>query len=62
VILITARDTAPELAWKSTNYIAFVVFWNRRVMMQSPQILQADHQLYFKLPEQLLRYYKKMLQ
>jgi hypothetical protein len=31
-------------------------------MMQSPQILQADQRLYFKLPEQLLRHHKKTLQ
>ncbi|KAJ7195718.1 hypothetical protein B0H12DRAFT_1169101 [Mycena haematopus] len=58
----SARDMSPELAWKTTNYVAFALFWNRQVMMQSPQILEADRRLYFKLPEQLLRHHKKTLQ
>ncbi|KAJ7356836.1 hypothetical protein DFH08DRAFT_1048015 [Mycena albidolilacea] len=58
----STRDAAPKLAYKTTNYIAFAVFWNRQVMMQSPQIFEADRRLYFKLPEQLLRHHKKTLQ
>ncbi|KAJ7333477.1 hypothetical protein DFH08DRAFT_966299 [Mycena albidolilacea] len=58
----STRDTAPELAYKTTDYIAFAVFWNHQVMRQSPQIIEADRRLYFKLPEQLLRHHKKTLQ
>jgi hypothetical protein len=58
----STRDAAPELAYKTTDYIAFAVFWNRQVMMQSPQIIEADRRLYLKLPEQLLWHHKKTLQ
>ncbi|KAF8177327.1 hypothetical protein K438DRAFT_1770094 [Mycena galopus ATCC 62051] len=58
----SAQDMPPELAWKATNYITFAVFWNQQVMMQSPQVLDAAHRLYFKLPEHLLRHHKKTLQ
>ncbi|KAJ7697991.1 hypothetical protein B0H14DRAFT_3529089 [Mycena olivaceomarginata] len=29
----SARDTAPELAYKTTDYIAFAVFWNRQELL-----------------------------
>ncbi|KAJ6490114.1 hypothetical protein C8R45DRAFT_1139189 [Mycena sanguinolenta] len=60
--LSSARATPPEQVWKATDYIAFAKFWNLQVIMQSPQILEADKRLYFKLPEHLLRHHKKTLQ
>ncbi|KAJ6502069.1 hypothetical protein C8R45DRAFT_608315 [Mycena sanguinolenta] len=60
--LSSARATLPEQVWKATDYIAFAKFWNLQVIMQSPQIIEANKRLYFKLPEHLLRHHKKTLQ
>ncbi|KAJ7192005.1 hypothetical protein GGX14DRAFT_578453 [Mycena pura] len=58
---LTANSGADDVC-KITDYIAFAVFWNRRVRAQPAHVLNASERIYFKLPEQLLRHHKKTLQ
>ncbi|KAF5366509.1 hypothetical protein D9757_012171 [Collybiopsis confluens] len=48
-------------AWKGVNYIKFAKIWNILVDAQDATHTDPNERLYYKLPEQLLRHHKKVL-
>ncbi|KIK58696.1 hypothetical protein GYMLUDRAFT_245792 [Collybiopsis luxurians FD-317 M1] len=49
-------------AWKGINYIEFARLWNALTDAQDPTVTDPNLRLYYKLPEQLLRHHKKVLE
>ncbi|KAJ3831207.1 hypothetical protein F5878DRAFT_667802 [Lentinula raphanica] len=49
-------------AWKGINYVKFAVLWNVLVSAQDATLTDPNDRLYYKLPEQLLRHHKKVLE
>ncbi|KAG7093302.1 hypothetical protein E1B28_006984 [Marasmius oreades] len=59
----TNRSSAPpSQAWKNINFIQFAKIWNSKVDAQDPTVTDPNQRLYYKLPEQLLRHHKKLLE
>ncbi|KAJ3752534.1 hypothetical protein EV360DRAFT_88655 [Lentinula raphanica] len=49
-------------AWKGINYVKFAMLWNVLVSAQDATLTDPNDRLYYKLPEQLLRHHKKVLE
>ncbi|KAJ3718539.1 hypothetical protein C8R42DRAFT_644314 [Lentinula raphanica] len=49
-------------AWKGINYVKFAKLWNTLVGAQDAALTDPNDRLYYKLPEQLLRHHKKVLE
>ncbi|KAL0566774.1 hypothetical protein V5O48_015230 [Marasmius crinis-equi] len=58
----TRSSPPPNQPWKGINYIQLAKIWNTRVDGQDPRVINSDQRLYYKLPEQLLRHHKKVLE
>ncbi|KIK65907.1 hypothetical protein GYMLUDRAFT_257835 [Collybiopsis luxurians FD-317 M1] len=57
------RANAPiTQPWKGINYIKFAKLWNILVDTQDATITDPNERLYYKLPEQLLRHHKRLLE